>query len=138
MDDGISVEEHSNILKFRCLKLLGHCNRFSFLLRFFLYFMTFCVLIYLIDHVYISLAFDFWQVFPFGIQYLAFGSSCGICFLAYSGKHFVCISSVSFWHLYSTHTFHQRLGSFLARSCTCSYLRNSDPAQSKYPICMCT
>ena len=40
-------------------KLLWHCNRFTFLLHFFLYFMTFCVLIYLTDRVYISLAFDF-------------------------------------------------------------------------------
>ena len=71
--------------------------------------MTFCVLIYLIDHVYISLAFDFWQVL-FGIQYRALGF--WHLLLAYSVKHFVSISSVIFWHLYSTHTFHQRLGSF--------------------------
>ena len=71
--------------------------------------MTFCVLIYLIDHVYISLAFDFWQVF-FGIQYLAFGF--WHLLLAHSVKHFVSISSVTFWLLYSTQAFHQRLGSF--------------------------
>ena len=56
-----------------CFKLLGHCNRFTFL--FFIFHDFLYVLIYLIDHVYISLAFDFW---PFGgggggIQYLAFG-----------------------------------------------------------------
>ena len=46
----------------------------------------------------------------FGVQYLAFGF--WHLLLAYSVKHFVSISSVIFWHLYSTHTFHQRLGSF--------------------------
>ena len=30
----------------------------------------------------------------------------------YSVKHFVSVSSVTFWHLYSTHAFHQGLGSF--------------------------
>ena len=44
-----------------CFKLLGHCNRFTFL--FFIFHDFLYVLIYLIDHVYISLAFDFW---PFG------------------------------------------------------------------------
>ena len=70
--------------------------------------MTFCVLIYLIDHVYISLAFDFWQVF-YGIECFAF--AFWHLLLAYGVKHFVSISSVIFWHL-STLTFHQRLGSF--------------------------
>ena len=63
------------------------------------------MLAYLIDHVYISLAFDFWHVF-FGMRYLAFGF--WHLLLAYSDsykKHFVSISSVTFWHLYSTHTF---------------------------------
>ena len=92
----------------RCFKLLGHCKKFTYLLRFFSYFMTFCVLIYLIDHVYISLAFDFWQVF-FGIECFAF--AFWYLLLAYGVKHFVSISSVIFWHL-STLTFHQRLGSF--------------------------
>ena len=48
---------------------------------------------YLIDHVYISLAFDFWHV-CFGIRYLAF--VFGIYFLVYIvcfKKHFVSISS---------------------------------------------
>ena len=63
------------------------------------------MLAYLIDHVYISLAFDFWHVF-FGMRYLAFGF--WHLLLAYSDrfkKHFGSISSVTFWHLYSTHTF---------------------------------
>ena len=30
--------------------------------------------------------------------------------------------------------YHWRLGRFLARSCTCSDLRNSNPTESKYPI----
>ena len=93
----------------RCFKLLGHCKKFTYLLRFFSYFMTFCVLIYLIDHVYISLTFDFWQVFLFGIQHLAF--DFWHLLLAYSVKHFVSVSSVTFGHLYSTHAFQQRLGS---------------------------
>ena len=59
---------------------------------------------------YISLAFDFWQVFLFGIQHLAF--DFWHLLLAYSVKHFVSVSSVTLWHLYSTHAFHQRLGSF--------------------------
>ena len=56
--------------------------------------------------------FSIWFLagFFFGIQYLAFGF--WHLLLAYSVKHFVSISSVIFWHLYSTHTFHQRLGSF--------------------------
>ena len=60
---------------------------------------------YLIDHVYISLAFDFWHVF-LGIRYLAPGF--WHLLLAYSfdfKKHFISISTVTFWHLYSTHTF---------------------------------
>ena len=63
------------------------------------------MLVYLIDHVYITLAFDFWHVF-FGMRYLAFGS--WHLLLAYSDgfkKHFVSISSVTFSHLQSTHTF---------------------------------
>ena len=57
--------------------------------------MTYCVLRYLMDHVYISLAFGFWRLL-----------------LAYIVKYFVSISLVTFWHLSSAHTFHQRLGSF--------------------------
>ena len=54
--------------------------------------MTFSVCVgYLIDHVYISLAFDFWLV-CFGIRYIAF--VFGIYFLAYIvgfKQHFVSI-----------------------------------------------
>ena len=48
--------------------------------------------------------------FIFGIQYLAFGF--WHLLLAYSVTHFVSVSSVTFWHLYSTHAFHQGLGNF--------------------------
>ena len=46
----------------------------------------------------------------FGIQFLAFGF--WHLLLVYSVKHFVSISSVTFWHLYSTHAFHQGPGRF--------------------------
>ena len=92
------------------LNCLGTVKNLLISFVFFSYFMTFCVLIYLIDHVYISLAFDFWQVFLFGIQHLAF--DFWHLLLAYSVKHFVSVSSVTFGHLYSTHAFQQRLGSF--------------------------
>ena len=46
----------------------------------------------------------------FGMQFLAFGF--WHLLLAYGVKHFVSISSVTFWHLYSTHAFHQGLGRF--------------------------
>ena len=60
------LEKHS-ILKFICFKLLGRCNIFTFSLVS-LYFMTFSVCYgYLIDHIYISLAFDFWHVLAYGI-----------------------------------------------------------------------
>ena len=78
--------------------------RAVFSLFFFIYFMTFSDG-YLIDHVYIPLAFDFWHVF-LGIRYLAFGF--WHLLLAYSfgfKKHFISISIVTFWHLDSTHTF---------------------------------
>ena len=59
------------ILKFICFKLLGHCNIFTvFLVSFCISWLSLCVG-YSIDHVYISLAFDFWHV-SFGIRYLAF------------------------------------------------------------------
>ena len=58
--------------------------------------------IYLIDHVYISFAFDFGMcLLAYSISHLVYG----ICVLAYSVKHFVSISSVTFWHLYSTRAF---------------------------------
>ena len=62
------LEKHS-IWSFICFKLLERCNIFTFsLLVFFLYFMTFSVCYgYLIDHVYISLVFDFWHVLAYGI-----------------------------------------------------------------------
>ena len=49
--------------------MLGDCNRFTFLLYSFIFIFhdSLCVLIYLIDHVNIPLAFDI-----------------GVCFLAYS------------------------------------------------------
>ena len=62
------VEKHS-ILKFICFKLLGHCYIFTFSLVFFnISWLSLCFG-YLIDHVYISLAFDFWHV-CFGIHCL--------------------------------------------------------------------
>ena len=73
------------------------------------YFVGLSVLIYLIDHVYISLEFNLGMCFwAYSTQRLVFD----IFFLAYGVKHFVSISSVTlFWQLYSPHTFHQRLGS---------------------------
>ena len=60
---------------------------------------------YWIDNVYISLAFYFWHV-CFGIRYFAFVfwrllSAYIVCLK----KHFVSISMVTFWHLYSTHAY---------------------------------
>ena len=99
--------ENSSVLKFICFKLLGHCNIFTFSLVFsffYILWLSLCVG-YLIDNVYLSLAFYFWHL-CFGIRYLAFvfwhllfGIHC--CFK----KHFVSISIVTCWHLYSTHAF---------------------------------
>ena len=97
------LEKHS-ILKFICFKLLGRCNIFTFSLVFFLYFMTFCVC-WLLDRSCLHF-FSIWFLACVGIRYLAF--VFGIYFLAYIvcfKKHFVSISSVTFWHLYSTHAF---------------------------------
>ena len=41
----------------------------------------------------------------FGIRYLAFGFSNLLFGIECFKKHFVSISSVTFWHLYSTHVF---------------------------------
>ena len=69
------------------LNSLGTVADSLFSVVFFIFHDFLCVLIYLIDHVYISLTFDVWHVFFvfFGIQYLGFG-------LTYSVKHFVSIS----------------------------------------------
>ena len=126
------VQKKHSILIFRCFKLLGYCNRLTFLLRFFFFFNIFHVFLYvdILDRsCLISLAFDFQQVF-FGIQYLAFGF--WHLLLGYSVKHFVSVSSVTFWHLYSTHAFHQGLGSFpslpeavrVVVACSPEYSRN--------------
>ena len=79
------LEKHS-ILKFLRFKPLGHCNIFTFLLSFFFSWPSVCVG-YLIDHVHVSLAFDFWRVFS---EHLLFGIQC-------FKKHFVSISSVTFF-----------------------------------------
>ena len=50
----------------------------------------------MIDYVYISF---------FGIRYLAFGFWHLLFGIQCFKKHFVSISSVIFWHLYSTHAF---------------------------------
>ena len=121
------LEKHS-ILKFLRFKPLGHCNIFTFLLSFFFFqdLLSVCVG-YLIDHVYVSLAFDFWHVFS---EHLLFGIQC-------FKKHFVSISSVTFWHLYITHA-------YLRKPDPCPKLyvfwpyRNSNPTQSKYPIVCAT
>ena len=78
--EGLSerLEKHY-ILKLICFKLLGHCNIFTFLLSFF--YISWLSLCYLIDHVYISVAFDFWYVF---FWHTVFSLVFGICFLAYS------------------------------------------------------
>ena len=53
------LEKHS-ISKFICFKLLGYCNIFTFTLAFFFVHISWLFLCggYLIDHVYISLAFE--------------------------------------------------------------------------------
>ena len=137
MDElNLKVQKEHSILKFiGVLNSLGTVTVFTFLLHFFFkyIFMTFCVLIYLIDHVNICLAFDFWQVLflAYSIQHLVFG----ICFW-HKITHFVSVSSVTFWHLYIVPRFPPttRELPFFARSCTCSNLRNSNPTQSKYRI----
>ena len=107
----VKKKRHS-ILRFRCFKLLGHCNRLTFLLRFFLIYIFHDLLcVDILDRSCLHF-FMIWfsAVFFFGIQYLAFGF--WHLLLAYSVKHFVSVSWVTFWHLYNTHAFHQRLGSF--------------------------
>ena len=82
------LEKHS-VLKFICFKLLGHCNVFTFHLSFFSYYMTFS-LCWLLDRSCLhSLAFGFWHTVS----------------VLKSISYFVSISSVTFWHLYSTHAF---------------------------------
>ena len=73
------LEKHS-ILKFICFKLLGHCNIFTFLLIFFIFNDFLCVS-FLIDHVYISSAFDFWHDCVF------WHTVFSICFLAFTFWH---------------------------------------------------
>ena len=89
--------------------IAGNCR--SKCLHFFSIFGT-CVLAYGIQHLFL------------GIYFLAYI----VCFK----KHFVSISSVTFWHLYSTHAFKGATMqlSILARS----DLRNSNPTEWKYPI----
>ena len=127
------LKKHS-ILKLICFKLLGHCSIFTVFLFFFcISWLSLCVAL-----VTRQIMFTFLQHLIFGTWVLAYGIQhlfFGIYFLAYIvcfKKHFVSISSVTFWHLYSTHAFKGATMqlSILARS----DLRNSNPTLWKYPI----
>ena len=112
----ISVKKTHSIGNLGVLNSLG-TNRihfspsFSFFLIFiFIFIFHDFLCVDILDRSRLQLLIWFLAGFIFGIQYLAFGF--WHLLLAYSVTHFVSVSSVTFWHLYSTHAFHQRLGSF--------------------------
>ena len=112
----ISVKKTHSIGNLGVLNSLG-TNRIHFSPSFSFFFIFIFIFIFhdflcvdILDRSRLQLLIWFLAGFIFGIQYLAFGF--WHLLLAYSVTHFVSVSSVTFWHLYSTHAFHQRLWSF--------------------------
>ena len=120
----ISVKKNHSIGNLGVLNSLGTVTVFTFLLRFFIFIFYFYFYISWLsvcwytwsgagswlDRSRLQLLIWFSAGFIFCTQYLGFGF--WHLLLAYSVTHFVSVSSVTFWHLYSTHAFHQRLWSF--------------------------